>query len=128
MTGETNLEILLRTMKPKLNLGEYAFCTLKDLTGININDTQLIFKEDEGITIILKKEMADNLGLDYTFVASWITLTVHSSLEAVGLTAAISKALSEHGVSCNIVAAYYHDHIFVKKDDAAKAMEILKQL
>ena len=71
--------------------------------------------------------MADSLKLEYSFVASWITLTVHSSLEAVGLTAAFSKALSQEGISCNVVAAFYHDHIFVGKNDADKAMEILNR-
>ena len=80
-----------------------------------------MFKEEEGYTIILKKEMADSLNLEYSFVAAWITLTVYSSLEAVGLTAAFTKALSDEGISCNIVAGYYHDHLFVDKEIANKA-------
>ena len=127
MTGVINLDILLKTMKPKLNFGDFVFCSLKDLTAVNINDILLIFKEDEGITIIVKREIADKSGLDYSFIASWITLTVHSSLGAVGLTAAFSKALSDNGISCNVIAAYYHDHIFVDKKDADKAMEILNK-
>ena len=127
MTGESNLDTLLRTMKPILNSGEFVFCIVKDLSLINTKDTVLIFKEDEAITIIVKKEIADALRLDYSFVASWITLTVHSSLEAVGFTAAFSKALSDNGISCNVVAAYYHDHIFVDRKDAKKAMAILNK-
>ncbi len=127
MTGETNLEILLRTMKPKLNPGEYVFCTCRNLTSVDINNTLLLFKEDEGNTIIIKKEVADNLGFDYSYIASWITLTVHSSLDAVGLTAAFSKVLAENGISCNVIAAYYHDHIFVRKDDAERARQILNK-
>jgi len=127
MTGETNLNILLKTMKPKLNTGEYVFCTSMDLAVVNLNDTLLLFKEDEGNTIIIKKEVADNLGFDYSYIASWITLTVHSSLDAVGLTAAFSKVLAENGISCNVIAAYYHDHIFVRKDDAERAMQILNK-
>ena len=88
----------------------------------------LIFKEQEANTVIINRELADSLKLTYSFVASWITLTVHSSLEAVGLTAAFSKALADEGVSCNVVAAFYHDHIFVDKKDIEKAMEILCRL
>jgi hypothetical protein len=98
------------------------------LAGVNLQQVVCFFQEEEGITFILKKEIAEQAGYAYSFIASWITLTVHSSLEAVGLTAAFSKALSDHGISCNIIAAYYHDHIFVKKEDAAKAMEVLDKL
>jgi len=125
MTGEKNLETLLKTMQPKHNVGEFVFCKTDHLEQINLNQIIMTFKEEESITLITKKEVADQLNLDYAFVASWITLTVHSSLEAVGLTAAFSKALSENGISCNVVAAYYHDHIFVDKKDTDKAMAIL---
>lgn len=125
MSGEKNLEALLKTMKPKLNLGEFVFCEVKNLDEINLNETLMFFKENESITLILEKEVAEKLNLEYSYISSWITLTVHSSLEAVGLTAAFSKALSEKGISCNVVAAFYHDHIFVDKKDAQKAMEIL---
>lgn len=127
MKGESNLDTLLKTMKPKLNIGEFVFCPVKDLTSVELKDTVLIFKEEEAFTIIVKKEIADTLKLDYSFIAFWITLTVHSSLEAVGLTAAFSKALSDNGISCNVVAAFYHDHIFVDKRDAEKAMEVLNR-
>ena len=127
MIGETNLHTLLKTMKPKLNIGDFVFCTIKSLTTVDINDTVLIFKEEEGITIIVKKEIADTLNLEYSFIASWITLTVHSSLDAIGLTATFSNALSDNGISCNVIAAYYHDHIFVDKKDAEKAINILNK-
>jgi uncharacterized protein len=128
VSGETNLQQLLKTMQPVLNEGEYVFCVIGDLSQINLSALVMFFKESEGSTVILKKEIADHLQLQYSFIASWITLTVHSSLEAVGLTAAFSKALSENGISCNVVAAFYHDHIFVDIKDAEKAMEILHLL
>jgi hypothetical protein len=127
MAGEKDLDILLKTMKPKHIVGDYVFCVVNDLTKINQDDIVLMFKEQEGITVIIKKELADRLKLDYSFISSWITLTVHSSLEAVGLTAAFAKALSEEGISCNVVAAFYHDHIFVDKKDTDKSMEILSR-
>lgn len=128
MAGEKNLATLLKTLKPKHNTGEYVFCFTDELTTINVADAILTFKEQEGNTIIIKKELADSLKLAYSFVAAWITLSVHSSLEAVGLTAAFATALSGAGISCNVVAAFHHDHIFVDKKDIEKAMAILNRL
>ncbi|WP_347375044.1 ACT domain-containing protein [Aequorivita sp. Q41] len=127
MRGEKRLDVLLKTMKPKHNEGEFVFCKTENLAHFNLSQIIMTFKEEESITLITKKEVADTHGLDYSFVASWITITVHSSLEAVGLTAAFSNALSDNGISCNVVAAYYHDHIFVAKKDTVKAMEILNE-
>jgi len=128
MAGETDISVLLKNMTPRLNDGEYVFCTITDPDKINLKDTIGVFKEDEGWTVILNKLAADNLKLHYSFIASWITLTVHSSLEAVGLTAAFSKALAGAFISCNVVAAYYHDHIFVDQKDTEKAMTVLIEL
>lgn len=125
MSGEKDLQELLKSMKPEYNSGDYVFCKIDSLENVNLNEIEMFFKEKEAITLILKKELADTLNLDYSVVMSWITLTVHSSLEAVGLTAAFSKALSKHEISCNVVAAFYHDHIFVNKKDTDKAMQIL---
>jgi hypothetical protein len=127
MTGEKNLEILLKSAKPKHNTGDYVFCQVGDPGTTIIREAIMVFKEQEGTTVIIKRELADSLKLKYTFVASWITLTIHSSLEAVGLTAAFSTALAENGISCNVVAAFYHDHIFVDRSDTRKAMEILSR-
>ena len=128
MTGEQNLELLLKTMKPQHNIGEYVFCVVKDLKTVTLEDVIMVFREQEGTTVVLKKELADRLNLDYSFIASWITLTVHSSLQAVGLTAAFSNALAQKGISCNVVAGFYHDHIFVDHKDIDRAMEKLNQL
>ena len=128
MSGETNLNSLLKNMTPIINEGDYVFCTIPALTGIDVSDIIGSFKEAEGITVILKKQIADNLKLEYNYIASWITLTVHSSLEATGLTAAFATALAKEGISCNVVAAYYHDHIFVDKKNAEKAIEALRNL
>lgn len=125
MNGETNLDKLLKTLQPLLNSGSFVFCTVANTAAINEADIILSFKEKEGVTVVLPQQTADTLHLHYSFVASWITLTVHSSLEAVGLTAAFSNALAAAGISCNVVAAYYHDHIFVNKNDTEKAMDVL---
>ena len=126
--GETDLKKLIASLKPKHNAGDYVFCVVNDLSKIDRDEIIMLFREGEGNTIIIKKELADRLQLPYSFIAAWITLTVHSSLTAVGLTASFSRALAEKGISCNVVAAFYHDHIFVDKKDVEEAMETLARL
>ena len=128
MTGETNLATLLKTAKPEHIPGDYVFCTVADAAGLAGDEVVMAFSEREGTTLIVTKAWADRNRLEYSFVAAWITLTVHSSLAAVGLTAAFSTALASRGISCNVVAAYYHDHIFVDKRDLEAAMEVLRGL
>ncbi|MES2776189.1 MAG: ACT domain-containing protein [Bacteroidota bacterium] len=128
MPGEKNLSILLKNLEPELHAGDYVYCTTNNDVLRHDPGVILFFKEPEGHTLILEKETADRLELTYTFIASWITITVHSALDGVGLTAAFSTALADAGISCNVVAAFYHDHIFVDKKDAVKAMEVLQLL
>ena len=128
MSGISDIQTLLKTMTPELNAGEYVFCAVPSLDGINTDNVICFFKEAEAVTIIVSKETADALGLSYDYIAAWITLTVHSSLQAVGLTAAFSAALAKADISCNVIAGYYHDHIFVAYADAEKAMAALKAL
>jgi len=128
MSGELNLVTLLKNMKPVLNYGEYVFCTLSNTEKIDLNKVLGSFKEKEGTTLIIIKEYADLMGFSYTSIMSWISLEVHSSLEAVGLTAAFSKVLADANISCNVVAGYYHDHIFVLKQDAQRAIDLLKSI
>lgn len=127
MNGETDLNVLISSMKPYLNEGEYVFCTLKT-TDIDLNHCLFFFREREGTTYVFLKEYADNQHYTYQSTFSWITLSVHSALEAVGLTAAFSNALAKSRISCNVVAGYYHDHIFVPKNQGAEAIEVLENL
>ena len=128
MSGETDLQKLLRGMKPELNAGEYVFCILDSVQHAAGLNPLCMFQEQEAVTVILSRQQADKAALPYSLVCAWITLTVHSALEAVGLTSAVSKALAESNISCNMVAAYYHDHIFIPTQDAPHAMDVLLQL
>lgn len=128
MNGETNLTELIKNMKPELNTGEYVFITVADMASVDISKVVSLFKEEEGYTVVVEKSIADEWNFKYEYVAAWITLTVHSSLEAVGLTAAFSNALAAAGISCNVVAAYYHDHIFVDIKEADNAIKVLQQM
>lgn len=128
MAGETSLATLLRSMSPQLNAGEYVFCALCDgqlPAGLEIVGS---FREQEGLTVILEKSHAERAGFSFDYVAAWITLNVHSALEAVGLTAAFATALGKAGISCNVIAGYYHDHLFVGQADAERAMGVLRDL
>jgi hypothetical protein len=85
-------------------------------------------REDEGLTVVLRRERADELGLAYDYVAAWITLRVDSTLEQVGLTALFSRALADAGISCNVLAGLRHDHLLVPADRADEALEVLRGL
>jgi hypothetical protein len=128
MTGETNLSTLLASLSPRLNSGRYVFCSVPQPTVVQVAAALGSFREAEGTTLILAREEAERLGLAYDYLAAWITLEVHSSLAAVGLTAAFATALAGEGISCNVIAGYHHDHLFVAEADAERAMAALQRL
>ena len=128
MAGETALTTLLRSMSPQLNDGDYVFCTLPDNHIPQGCEVIGSFREQEGLTLIVERQQAEQAGLNVDYVAAWITLNVHSALAAVGLTAAFASALGKAGISCNVIAGYYHDHLFVGRADAERAMDVLRQL
>ncbi|AZE74627.1 hypothetical protein C4K00_4425 [Pseudomonas synxantha] len=128
MAGETALATLLRSMSPHLNDGDYVFSTLPDHRIPQGCEVVGSFREQEGLTLIIERHQAERAGLSFDYVAAWITLNVHSALEAVGLTAAFASALGKAGISCNVIASYYHDHLFVGRTDAERAMDVLQQL
>ena len=86
------------------------------------------FQETEGVTFVLLENIAIDFSLKHEFRCRWITLKVHSSLEAVGLTAEFAKVLTENAISCNVIAGFYHDHILVGVDQAEMAVQVLKSL
>ncbi|EPF7650029.1 ACT domain-containing protein [Vibrio vulnificus] len=129
MTGITDLQHLLQSMSPQLVEGDYVFCTvdgpLKDYLHL---DPIATFREQEGLTLVLEAQQAEQVGLNTDSRFCLITLTVHSSLEAVGLTAAFANKLASYGISANVIAGYYHDHIFVPQGKAHEAMSALTEL
>jgi len=127
-TGETALAKLIANMEPVLNEGDYVFATVLNTESIPRAITVCEIKEKEGVTVILSKKDAERLGLSFEYIAAWITLNIHSSLEAVGLTAAFASELGKNNISCNVVAGYYHDHIFVDKKDKDKAIRVLQAM
>ncbi|MCI2283588.1 ACT domain-containing protein [Colwellia sp. MSW7] len=130
MSGETNLTKLITSMTPVLIDNEYVFGTLEtyDYEQVLRLNPISTFQEQEGLTVILTKEKADESNISYSGVFKCITLNVHSSLDAVGLTAAVSTKLTQKNISANVVAAYYHDHVFVADKDAEQALSALIEL
>jgi hypothetical protein len=125
MSGETVLARLLASMEPTVRPGEYVFVTL---ASVSDPLAPAIIHEDEGVTHVVDRATADSRDWAYDYVAAWITLRVQSSLAAVGLTAAVSQALADAGISCNVLAGYHHDHLLVpleRVDDAMRALEEL---
>ena len=130
MAGALDLKDILVKMNPVLNGDEYVFCTLPHLSAealLRLNPIST-FQEEEGVSLIVTREVADRDGISYDSVFKRITISLHTSLDAVGLTALLSTALAEKGISANVVAAFYHDHIFVPSDKAEVALDALKAL
>ncbi|WP_062206231.1 ACT domain-containing protein [Demequina salsinemoris] len=125
MSGIDDLELLLVGMNPRLNEGCYVWATVP-LIPMGVTPVATIV-EDEGLSIVIDLATATNLRLDHEFPSAWITLEVHSSLDAVGLTAAFSTALADAGIACNVVAGAKHDHLFVPYDMRHRALEVLAE-
>ena len=125
MSGEKDLKTLLATMKAELQQGEFVSVSVSDDTEIPEDKILMKFREKEGITLIITKQVAMELHLSYEYVAAWINLKVHSALDAVGFTAAFSNQLASHNISCNVVSGIYKDHIFVDVEKGEVAVRIL---
>lgn len=129
LVGISDLKTLLKSMSPKLAKDEFVFCIISETRFSELKITPLLmFKEEEGITLILKREIAEINSLAYSRIWSWIKLRVHSDLSAVGFLAVISDKFAKNGISVNVVSAYYHDHLFVPIEKSDQAMSLLEEL
>jgi uncharacterized protein len=129
--AETDLNVLLAKMAPELVPGEWVYATVPYARSAPVPpdaDPVVVVREAEGLTMVLERADADRLGLTYEYVSNLVSLTVHSALEAVGLTAAVAARLAEAGMSCNVVAGFHHDHLFVPYGRGEEAVEVLTQL
>ncbi|MFE5542416.1 ACT domain-containing protein [Streptomyces sp. NPDC056534] len=127
MNAERDLTRLLAGMRPELDPGRYVFTTVDGPAPAGVAPVVTV-TEDEGLTLVVRQEEADAAGLPYDYVAGQITLRVHSALDAVGLTAAVAGALAGEGLSCNVVAGFHHDHLFVEHARAEEALAVLEGL
>jgi len=124
----SDLPLLLRSLEPVLNPGTFVFTSVRDAAEIEANAIIASIREPEGLSLVMSEPDALRRGLPILFRAAWITLTVSSDLAAVGLTAAFASALGAAGISCNVVAGAYHDHIFVPADSSERALLELRKL
>lgn len=129
MTGTIVLTELIKSISPSMQKGDYVFCTVTGpIADYAALELAALIQEEEGLTLILPVSVAEREKFSFDSTFRKITLTVHSSLEAVGLTAAVSAKLGSCGIPANIVAGYYHDHVFVPSDKAEAALQLLLEL
>lgn len=122
MAGLTNLHEILGALRPSVRQGSFVYVTVPTPPDI---EAHARIVEDEGVTLVLDQGIADEHRYDYEEVFGWITLQAHTSLSAVGVTAAVATALARVGISCNVLAGFYHDHLLVPKDSVDEAVEVL---
>lgn len=130
MSGETDLKTILQSLSPVMLDDTYVFCTVVGARYGDYAETAPIasYQENEGLTLVLTQERADASGLSYEGLFRCISLQVHSSLESVGLTAVVAGKLAAYEISANIIAGYYHDHVFVPQAQASEAFGLLRDL
>ena len=129
MPCEGDLKTLLQNMKPEMHDGIFVFCSIPEDEKIPATLQPVhIFREREGTAFIIRREEAEAAGLPHQFASRMITLTVHSSLEAIGFLAAVTGRLAEAGISVNAVSAFYHDHLFVPAHRAGEALHLLQNM
>jgi hypothetical protein len=121
-----DLSLLLGDLTVSTRPGRWCLITGIDVPGHVVVAATIV--EDEGLTAVVSVADAEQLGIEPDFVAAWLTLDVHSSLEDIGLTAAVSTALAAEGIACNVLAAFHHDHLLVPFDEADRAIAILHGL
>lgn len=129
MSGEMDLKVLLGSMDPELSDEGYVFHSMLAEHGdLSLLRPWAVITEKEGLTVIIDTHTAVSNGIPVLDIFKRITLNIHSSLQAVGLTAAVSTRLANAGISANVVAGFFHDHVFVQEHHADEAVRILRAL
>jgi hypothetical protein len=130
MPGENNLSKLLANLSPALAEEEYVFCTFIDSSYGDFSELKPVASvmEKEGLSLVLEKKKAEMANIKFHSSFRCISLGIHSDLISIGLTAKISSTLCENGISSNIIAGYFHDHVFVPVGQAERALEVLSKL
>lgn len=121
---------MISNMTPVLQPGDFVYISTQDqtLAAELTEDAVSTFREEEGLSMLVPLQSAQSAGLAVDMPMRCITLNVYSSLEGVGLTAAVAAALGAHNIPCNMVAACHHDHVFVPSDKSDQALAVLTSL
>lgn len=127
MAGETNLALLLAGLTASIRPGRFVIVTIDRRAELG-QGIEALIREPAGTTAVVRIDTASLNGWDYDVELAWLTLDVHSSVEAVGLTAAVARELALHGIASNFLSGYYHDHILVPKANAAEAKAVIDAL
>jgi uncharacterized protein len=127
VSGETDLSMMLASLRIERREHPVTVVHLPEPVGLGQGVMALI-EEDEGTTAVVTLAEAERRGWPIGFRAAWLTVTVHSALEAVGLTAALADVLAARGIACNVLAGYFHDHLLVPLERADEAVESLEAL
>ncbi|PTB91337.1 hypothetical protein C9974_15890 [Marinobacter sp. B9-2] len=124
------LQELIKQLSPTQDSTTYVYCTVPKAKYGELEHLKPIVSiaELEGLTLVIPLDEAKTEGLDYYRVFRRITLEGHSSLEALGLTSVVTSLLAERGITTNVIAGFYHDHMFVPSDRIDEAMRALKEL
>jgi len=128
MSGLTDLKDTLDSLKVSCDDVEYGFASIPDDSGISRNKVLATFQENGRLAVIAPKECLDDKEIGNEGPYAKLTIDVHTSLELVGLTAVMATKLAKNGISANVVAAFYHDHVFVQYNLRQKAIELLESL
>lgn len=128
MSGEKDLAAILASLSPVLDREIYTFATVSESEVGKLDRPLGLFRESEGVSVICLLAEARARGLKHEGEFRKITLSVHSSLQAIGLTAVVATALANRGIPCNVVAGFHHDHLFVPATRADEAQTILSGL
>lgn len=127
MSGETDLAKMLSSLRVSRRPETYTVVTLPQSIAL-AEGIEAVISETEGTTAIVTTEEAERRGWPVGFRAAWLTIEIHSALEAVGLTAAMATALGARGIPCNVLAGYYHDHLLVPVERVDEAIAVLENL
>lgn len=125
MDPERDLDRILATMDVVRRPGAFAYIAAVSGTPPPAGASAMI---DEGATTAYVVDADSDLGAQAAFRGAWLTLTVHTALDAVGLTAVVATALAGHDIPANVIAGLYHDHVLVPEDRADDAMAVLRDL